>query len=116
PLTSLRASDSAALADAVAYDYGDGYRVPDERVSPLFGPDRLVTFDGPAGTADFIDTSRCFHFGSRLVEGGAPRRALVIQYQTPYAFEFANYRKEAPFRELATASSRQLEALALGAS
>lgn len=116
PLTGLRASDSATLAAAVDYDYGDGYRVPDERVSPLFGPERLVAFEGPAGTADFIDTSRCFHFGSRLIEGGTPRRALVIQYQTPYAFEFANYRKEAPFRELATPSISRLGALALGAA
>ena len=116
PFTCLRASDSAVLADAVGYDYGDGYRVPDERVTPLFGPDRLVAFEGPAGTADFVDTSRCFHFGSRIAEGATPRRALVIQYQTPYAFEFANYRKEAPFRALATASQSRLEILALGAA
>lgn len=116
PFTGLNATDSAVVADSVGYDYGDGYRVPDERVSAVVGPDRLVVFDGPAGTVNFIDTSRCFHFGSRLAEGGAPRRALVIQYQTPYAFEFANYRKEAPFRELATPSLSRLGVLALGAA
>jgi hypothetical protein len=116
PITGLNATDSATLADAMHYNYGDGYRVPDDSVSALFGPERLVSFDGPAGTADFIDTSRCFHFGSRVNEGGAPRRALMIQYQTPYAFKFTNYQKEAPYRALATPSSPRLETLVLGAA
>ena len=116
PLTGLNAADSAALAEAVHYNYGDGYRVPDDRVAPLFGPERHVAFEGPAGTADFIDTSRCFHFGSRVSPGGAPRRALMIQYQTPYAFKFTNYRKEAPYRALVTPSSPRLATLVLGAA
>jgi len=116
PLTGLRASDSSALADAVQYNYGDGYRVPDERVSEIVDRGRLVAFEGPAGTADFIDTSRCFHFGSRLAPGGVPRRALMVQYQTPYAFKFTNYRKEAPYRGLATSSSTRLTQLVLGAA
>jgi hypothetical protein len=116
PLTGLNAADSSTVARAISYNYGEGYRVPDEQVSAVVGPERLVVFEGPAGTADFIDTSRCFHFGSRVRPDGAPRRALVIQYQTPYAFEFTNYRKEAPFRALATASSPRIEVLALGAA
>lgn len=116
PLTGLNATDSAALAEAVHYNYGDGYRVPDDRVAPLFGPERHVAFKGPAGTADFIDTSRCFHFGSRVSPGGTPRRALVIQYQTPYALNFTNYLKEAPYRALVTPSSSRLQTLVLGAA
>lgn len=116
PLTGLNATDSAVLADAVHYNYGDGYRVPDEQVSPLFGPEHLVAFEGSAGSVDFIDTSRCFHFGSRVSKGGTPRRALVVQYQTPYAFKFTNYRKEAPYRALATPSGPRVEALVLGAA
>lgn len=116
PFTGLRASDSALVADSVGYDYGDGYRVADERVAAVVGASRLVVFEGPAGTASFIDTSRCFHFGSRLAEGGPPRRALVIQYQTPYAFEFTNVQKEAPFRHLITPSMPRFSALALGAA
>jgi len=38
PLTAFSASDSARLADAVAYNYGDGYRVPDDRVIPCSDP------------------------------------------------------------------------------
>jgi hypothetical protein len=116
PLTGLNAEDSLTLADAVSYNYGDGYRVADDRVSAVFGPDRLVAFEGAAGTVDFIDTSRCFHFGSRLSPGGKPRRMLMMQYQTPYAFEFTNYRKESPYRQLATEAATEMERLVLGAA
>ena len=115
PLTALRASDSARLADAVAYNYGDGYRVPDDRVSPVFAADRQVVFVGPPGTIDFIDTCRCFHFGSRVSADGVPRRLLMVEYQTPYAFEFANYRKEARYRALGASASTDLQRLLLGA-
>jgi hypothetical protein len=116
PLTAFGANDSARLADAVAYNYGDGYRVPDDRVSPVFGAERQVAFVGPPGTVDFIDTCRCFHFGSRVSADGAPRRLLMVEYQTPYAFEFANYRKEARYRTLAAAASSDLQRLLLGAA
>jgi hypothetical protein len=114
PLTALSASDSAQLADAVAYNYGDGYRVPDDRVNAVLGPERQVAMVGPRGTIDFIDTCRCFHFGSRVSEGGEPRRLLMAEYQTPYAFEFANYRKEARYRTLAPAAVTDLQRLLLG--
>ena len=116
PLTGLNAADSSVVAEAVHYNYDDGYRVPDDRVSGVVGPDRHVAFEGPAGSADFIDTSRCFHFGSRVSPGGTPRRALMIQFQTPYAFKFTNFRKEAPYRGLATSSSPRLEQFVLGAA
>jgi hypothetical protein len=116
PLTAFSASDSARLADAVAYNYGDGYRVPDDRVHAVFGSERQVSFVGPRATIDFIDTCRCFHFGSRVSADGAPRRLLMVAYQTPYAFEFANYRKEARYRTLAPAATSALQRLLLGAA
>ena len=115
PLTAFSASDSARLADAVAYNYGDGYRVPDERVNAVLGSERQVSFIGPRATIDFIDTCRCFHFGSRVSADGEPRRLLMVEYQTPYAFEFSNYRKEARYRTLAPAASNDLQRLLLGA-
>ena len=116
PLTAFSASDSARLADAVAYNYGDGYRVSDDRVNAVFGSGRQVSFVGPRATIDFIDTCRCFHFGSRVSEDGEPRRLLMVEYQTPYAFEFSNYRKEARYRTLAPAASSELQRLLLGAA
>jgi hypothetical protein len=114
PLTAFGASDSARLGDAVGYNYGDGYRVSDERVNAVLGPERQVSFIGPRATIDFIDTCRCFHFGSRVSEDGEPRRLLMVEYQTPYAFEFANYRKEARYRTLAPAALADLQRLLLG--
>jgi hypothetical protein len=116
PLTAFSASDSAQLADAVAYNYGDGYRVADDRVNDVLGPERQVVMTGARGTVDFIDTCRCFHFGSRVSEDGEPRRLLMVEYQTPYAFEFANHRKEARYRMLAPAASTDLQRLLLGAA
>ena len=116
PLTAFSASDSSKLADAVSYNYDDGYRVPDEHVNEVFGPGRRVAFVGPRGTLDFIDTCRCFHFGSRVSPDGEPRRLLMVEYQTPYAFEFSNYRKEARYRGLAPSASTDLQRLLLGAA
>jgi hypothetical protein len=114
PLTAFSATDSARLAPAVAYNYDDGYRVADRRVNEVLAPERQVSLVGPRGTLDFIDTCRCFHFGSRVSPGGEPRRLLMVEYQTPYAFEFANYRKEARYRKLAFDASTNLERLLLG--
>ena len=114
PLTAFNAVDSARLAEALSYNYADGYRVSDHRVNEVFGPDRRISFQGPAGTIDFIDTCRCFHFGSRVSADGEPRRLLMVEYQTPYAFEFANHRKEARYRALASSASTDLQRLLLG--
>ncbi|MBM3776641.1 MAG: hypothetical protein FJW23_00185 [Acidimicrobiia bacterium] len=115
PLTLLDATTSDVLAEAAGYDFAEGYRVPDDRVAELVGAGRAVALVGPAGTVDFTDTSRCFHFGSRVAEDGRPRRLLMLQYLTPYAFDFADHRKEAAYRALATADAPEIERLVLGA-
>lgn len=112
PLTVLDAADSGKLAETNDYDFGDSYRLADDAV-PV---DRCVAFEGPAGTVDFVDTSRCFHFGSRVAAEGRPRRIVVLQYLTPYSFRFADHRNQAGFRQLATVDSTPLERLVLGAA
>jgi hypothetical protein len=112
PLTALDADASAKLADALDYDFGESYRIADDAVPE----EQCVTFAGPAGTVDFVDTSRCFHFGSRVSAEGRPRRIVVFQYLTPYAFKFWDHRQRAHFRHLATAGSTPLERLVLGAA
>jgi hypothetical protein len=114
PLTAFNAADSATLAELLSYNYADRYRVSDERVNEIFGPEHRISFEGPAGSLDFIDTCRCFHFGSRVSAEGEPRRLLMVEYQTPYAFEFANHRKEARYRGLASSASTDLQRLLLG--
>ena len=112
PLTVVGAADSSEIADANDYDFGDSYRLADDAVPT----DRCVAFAGPAGTVDFVDTSRCFHFGSRVSAEGRPRRIAVFQYLTPYSFKFADHRNQAGFRTLASGDSTPLERLVLGAA
>jgi hypothetical protein len=112
PLTVVGAADSGEIADGNDYDFGDSYRLADDAVPT----DRCVAFEGPAGTVDFVDTSRCFHFGSRVSAEGRPRRIAVFQYLTPYSFKFADHRNQAGFRHLASRDSTPLERLVLGAA
>lgn len=114
PLTVVDASTSERIADEIGYDFGEGHRVPDERFEELAGP-AVTALEGPAGTVHFVDTSRCFHFGSRVEAGGTPRRIFMAQYLTPYAFRFkGDHVERAPFKKLAGNSSSELEQLVLG--
>jgi hypothetical protein len=116
PLTALDAAASDELAESIDYDLDASYRIEDERVADVAGEDALVRFEGPAGTVDFVDTSRCFHFGSRVEAGARPRRLFMCQYLTPYAFKFADHRDQAKFGALAPGASSELETLLLGAA
>jgi hypothetical protein len=115
PLTVVDAATSDVLVDRIGYDFGKGHRVPDDELEDLAGTPAMTALEGPAGTVHFVDTSRCFHMGSRVAEHGTPRRIFVAQYLTPYAFTFkVDFRQKAPFRDLA--GSDELERLALGAA
>jgi hypothetical protein len=115
PLTIVNAADSRQLAKRVKYRF-EHTRVTDEAVDAAIGLDRKLALAGPRGTAHFVDTSRCFHFGSRVRPGAPPRQLAVFQYLTPYSFDFRHdHRTEAPFRGLATAESSERERLLLGA-
>jgi phytanoyl-CoA dioxygenase PhyH len=115
PLTALPASESADLAAELDYDMGKGYRVADEAFRRYETGGSVTTFEGPAGTVDFIDTCRCFHMGSRTAPGYV-RRVFYCAYVTPYSFNFADHRQEAPFRELALDAETEIERLVLGAA
>jgi hypothetical protein len=118
PLTIVDATASDQLADWIGYRYDEEhYRVPDDTVRDFAGEKGIVPLAGPSGTVAFVDTSMCFHFGSRVSAGAPPRRMVLLQYLTPYAFDFvSDHREEAPLRGLATAGSSELERLVLGAA
>lgn len=114
PLTVLSASDSRRLAKSVNYRL-EQTRVTDEAVNAVVGTNRVV-LDGPRGAAQLVDTSRCFHFGSRVQAGAPPRQLVVFQYLTPYAFEFhSDHRREAPYRGLAERGTPEHVRFLLGA-
>lgn len=116
PLSVLDARRSKILAKKSGYRIGDGGRVSDERVAEILGDGAdPVGLTGPAGTAHFVDTSRCFHFGSRVHPDSPPRTIAVFQYLTPYAFAFKrDHREEAPYRHLATEALPERQRLVLG--
>jgi hypothetical protein len=79
PFTFLPASVSERAAHALNYKKRKvRYHVPDETMYGIVerAEARVMTY--PAGTVLFIDSSRCFHFGSR--------DAAVPRYQLMYAF------------------------------
>jgi hypothetical protein len=117
PLTALDATTSEAFAEQIAYDSSVEYRIADDKVNSFVSDEDLIPFVGPAGTVDFVDTSRCFHFGSRVAPDAPARRIFYAQYVTPYAFKFErDHREEAPYRDLASGASSEVAALLLGAA
>lgn len=117
PLTVLPAGRTEAVADQIGYDTSVEYRLPDQKVDAVVGDVDIVQFTGPAETVDFVDTSGCLHLGSRVEPDAPARRVFMAQYLTPYAFKFErDHREEAPFRDLASTASSELESQVLGAT
>lgn len=80
PFTYLSASTSARAARALRYwQRKSPFRVTDERMSSVVDRDKEEHILAcPRGTVLFMDSSRCFHFGSR--------DAVNTRYQMMYAF------------------------------
>jgi hypothetical protein len=115
PLTVIDAAASADFAQQIGYDIGRGYRVPDERVHELVPAVAITPLQGARGTTMFVDTSSCFHFGSRVAPDAEPRRVVYFAYITPYSFNYGDHRTEARFSALGAGASDELERLVLGA-
>ncbi len=114
PFTLLPADDSLAVQNAVNYKMTpDEKQIEDEQVYKVTGNDNAVRFTGPAGTLGLVDTSRCFHYGSR--EGKSPRLLLTFQYMTPFAFVMPwNWRKKPLLPHFHTGSMSTAERKLLG--
>jgi hypothetical protein len=113
PLTVLDAKRTRQLQERTDYQFRD--RLSDEKVRKIIGDATGHPILGPSGTAAFVDTSRCFHFGSRVAPAAPPRLVTMVQYQTPYSFVIAADGEESlPFRRLITPSLTPLQRLVLG--
>jgi hypothetical protein len=60
------------------WGYGVGYRFRDEQVYSVVDRSQEIAFCGPRGTVLFIESSGCFHFGSR--KSVKPRFQLMLGY------------------------------------
>jgi hypothetical protein len=89
PLHFLGAEASRRVAKVL--DYGarnSPYRVTDERIEALVDPEEVHRFTAPAGTVLFLDSSRCFHFGSRNPR--SRRYHLQYAYVSPVRNDFGD--------------------------
>lgn len=113
PLTVVSAAESAYVRRRTGYQYRQ--RLRDEDLRAILGDAAEQPILGPAGTMAFVDTSRCFHFGSRVEAGAPPRLAVMIQYQTPYSFMVPTAAQSSlPFRHLIDSSLDPLQRMVLG--
>jgi len=105
PLTVVSARDSRTIADHVRYSFNkaSSYRVNDDDVASAIPRTRWHALMGPPGTVALVDTTRCFHFGSRVTGADSSRLMAVFQYVTPFAFEFPLFFDSSlPFEGLAS--------------
>jgi hypothetical protein len=114
PLMIMDTDHSEKLRRKLGYEYRN--RVTDEQALETLGGLELTALEGEPGTSCFIDTSRCFHYGSRIDSHEEARLVAIIQYLTPYSFMLPrDYRRTAPYRHLAVNGTSRLEQLVLGA-
>jgi hypothetical protein len=100
PLTVLDATRSRRVRRATRYHYHS--RLTDQQVEAIVGTAPPTEMVGPPGTMCLIDTSRCFHFGSRVTPGAAPRLVAMVQFLHPTAFVLpGDYRSGALLPRLA---------------
>jgi hypothetical protein len=77
PWTFLPQDASDRAVRGLGYrEKGARYRVTDEEMATVVDPSEQVVFSGKRGDVLFIDSSRCFHFGSR--------NSLVPRFQFMY--------------------------------
>jgi hypothetical protein len=88
PLNFLDQATSDRVSAALGYrSRGAPYRVADEVMQAHVGRDEVRRFVAPRGTVMFLDSSRCFHFGSR--KPANPRYQLQYAYLSPVRNDFS---------------------------
>jgi hypothetical protein len=89
PLVFLSRSDSEKVATALNYrSKGAAYRVTDEAMNAVLGDCQLHQFAAPAGSVLFLDSNRCFHYGSRCP--ATPRYHMQYAYLSPCRTDFGD--------------------------
>ena len=113
PLTVLDAATTTTVQRRTNYWYRN--RLTDEQVHNAVGTSGEHPILGPTGTTALVDTSRCFHFGSRVASDAPARLVTMIQYQTPYSFMLPTSAQHTlPFRGLIRPGMAQLQRQVLG--
>jgi hypothetical protein len=80
---------SGRVAEALGYNHrGVAHFQSDEAIAEHVDPSEVLTFTGPPGSVMIIDSSRCFHFGSRNPSN--PRYQLQYAYGSPVRNDFGD--------------------------
>ena len=96
-LNIIDANLSRELRKNVNYSWSDKKQcLSDELVSRYVPSNNWNTLSGPAGSIFICDTSRCFHFGSRLEEGAKERLLVAFQFVSPAAFSLPLFDGKTP--------------------
>ncbi len=97
PWTFLPASASERATRALNYQaWRQPYRVTDERMYEVVDPSERIVFTGKRGDVLFLDSSRCFHYGSR--DAIDPGYRIMYAYTTRCRSDFRMmlYRQQFP--------------------
>ena len=90
PFTILGKADSAEVARQLNYQsHGIPYRVLDEQIYSIIDPSRAIEFSYPKGSVLFLESSRCFHYGSR--KAVEPRYQLMYAFTTPCRTDLSEF-------------------------
>jgi hypothetical protein len=117
PLTIVDAKASREVIKKVNYSFGGPRnRVSDEVIESEVPKESLHPLVGPEGTVALVDTSRCFHFGSRVSPDSDIRFLTLFQYLTPWAFGLDEGDAQVKlFRKLSKQARAEREKLLLSA-
>lgn len=115
PFTLIPAKESHEVEKKLNYEMTeDSKRVEDEDLYAIIGGEsKKISLEGKKGTLAMVDTSNCFHYGSR--KGSRPRLVLTFQYMTPFAFVMPwNWKSKKFMPHLRGSSATQSERKLLG--
>lgn len=114
PLVVMEAGASKKLQEQLHYKYES--RVQDDIAEKHVGNDVQHVMTGKKGTAIIADTSRCFHYGSRVKDENHYRVLALFQYLPPQAFLLPlKYNKNSNYSFLSNDTLPEYQQLVLGA-
>jgi hypothetical protein len=117
PFEFIEAAASARVRDAIGYRYaGRRYRVSDAVMDQHIPAAQVHSVIGPAGTAFVVETTRCFHRGSRIVDKQRRRVMASVCYCPASAMTIPRRlaSARAPLADFASELTGELERAALG--
>ena len=115
-LNLINAHKSQDIRNKINYSWHpDSQMVSDIEIEKYIQKSDWVAQEGKEGTVAFADTSRCFHFGSRLNDNSKERLMMVFQFLSPCAFNLpANISSKIPFSKFEPSKFNKVEKQILG--